>query len=125
MKFWTSALIDGLAVSAFAAIGRLSHGELGDLAGTWHTAWPFLTGAAIGTLVSRSWRHPGSIPGGVAVWACTLLCGMALRVLSGGTIAVSFVIVAGITLAVLLLGWRLILALAGRAHAGRRLGAAA
>lgn len=108
MKFWTSALIDALAVSTFAVIGRLSHGELTDVAGTWHTAWPFLAGAAIGTIASRSWRRPGSMAGGVVIWVCTVVVGMVLRVLTGNTIAVSFVVVAAVTLAALLLGWRAI-----------------
>ena len=123
MKFWTSALADGLAVSAFAVIGRLSHGELTDLAGTWHTVWPFLAGAAVGTVVSRSWRHPGSLSGGLAIWGCTLIGGMLLRVLAGDTIAVSFVVVAAVTLAVLILGWRAIRHLLTRSRTTPRVGA--
>ncbi|GAA3630701.1 DUF3054 domain-containing protein [Microlunatus ginsengisoli] len=122
MKFWTSALIDGLAVSAFAVIGRLSHGELTDLGGTWHTAWPFLAGAAIGTIAARAWRRPGSYVGGLVIWACTVVGGMVLRVLSGATIAVSFVLVTAITLAILLLGWRLVCHLLARARRRARTG---
>ena len=123
MKFWTSALIDALAVSAFAAIGRLSHHELTDVSGTWRTAWPFLAGAAIGTIAARSWRRPGSLAGGVVIWACTVIIGMVLRVLSGNTIAVSFVIVTAVTLGVLLLGWRAICGLVGRTRNRQRVGA--
>jgi Protein of unknown function (DUF3054) len=117
VKFWSSALADVIAITGFAVIGRSSHGEMNDLAGTWHTAWPFLAGAAVGTLVSRAWRKPGAIGNGVLIWACTLIGGMALRVLSGGTIAWSFVIVAGLVLATFLLGWRAVYARVRRARA--------
>lgn len=45
-------------------------------------------------------------PTGVVVWVSTLVIGMILRVVSGQGIAVSFVIVAAIVLAVFLVGWR-------------------
>jgi len=116
VKFWTSALIDALAVSAFAVIGRLSHGELTDVSGIWRTAWPFLAGAAIGTIAARSWRRPASMAGGVVIWACTVVIGLVLRVLSGNTIAASFVVVTAVTLGVVLLGWRAVCGLVGRAR---------
>ncbi len=116
MKFWASAAIDAAAVTVFAVIGRLSHGEWAGPAGVWHTAWPFLAGAAVGTLAARAWRRPGSLAGGVVIWACTLVVGMVSRVLSGGTIAASFVVVAAISLAVLLLGWRVVCHLIGRSR---------
>jgi hypothetical protein len=115
VKFLPSLVADAVAVTVFAVVGRRSHGELSDLAGTWHTVWPFLAGAAIGTLVSRSWRRPASMSSGAVIWAGTLAGGMALRLLSGNTIAASFVVVAGIVLAVLLLGWRGSYALVRRA----------
>ena len=122
MQFWTSALADGLAVSAFAAIGRLSHGELTDLAGTWHTAWPFLAGAAVGTVVSRSWRHPGSLSGprGLGRHAGRRHAAAGAR---RRHVAASFVIVAAIVLAVLLLGWRAICHLLTRSRTRPRVGA--
>jgi hypothetical protein len=40
------------------------------------------------------------------VWISTLAGGMLLRVVSGQGTAVSFVLVAGVVLAVFLLGWR-------------------
>ena len=95
-------------MSVFAVIGRISHGESAGPLGIWHTAWPFLTGTAVGTIAARAWRRPGSLAAGVVIWACTVAGGMVLRVLSGNTIAVSFVVVAAISLAVPLLGWRAI-----------------
>ncbi len=120
MRFWPSALADAIAVCVFAVIGRRNHGELSDVAGIWHTAWPFLAGLAFGTLVSRAWRRPASIAGGVPIWVCTLVGGMVVRVLSGNTVALPFVIVAGIVLAVFLLGWRALYVLLRRARERRR-----
>ncbi len=107
MKPAVALAVDGACVVAFALIGRASHAEAFDLAGLARTAGPFLAGAAIGTLLGRTWRRPLTLASGVAVWTGTLVGGMLLRALTGGGVAVSFVIVAGITLAVLLLGWRL------------------
>ncbi|HET9647558.1 MAG TPA: DUF3054 domain-containing protein [Microlunatus sp.] len=117
MKFWPSLIVDTIAVSVFAIIGRRSHGELSDLAGTWHTAWPFLAGMVLGTVLARSWRRPGSLSSGIVIWACTLVGGMLLRVVSGNTVAITFVIVAGVVLAAFLLGWRGLYSLIRRARA--------
>ena len=45
---------------------------------------------------------------GVGVWAITVAAGMALRALSGGGIAVSFIVVASLFLAAGLIGWRVV-----------------
>jgi Protein of unknown function (DUF3054) len=100
-------LLDAVLVVVFAIIGRSSHAEGLDVAGVWGTAWPFLAGTAVGWIVARAWRHPLAIwPTGVVVWACTLVVGMLLRVVSGQGVAVAFIIVATRTLALLLVGWR-------------------
>jgi Protein of unknown function (DUF3054) len=106
VRFWLAAAADAVAVSTFAAVGRRSHADRLDLAGGWHIAWPFLAGAAIGTLVGRTWRRPESLASGVVVWAGTLIGGMTLRALSGGGVQPSFVVIAGLILAGVLLGWR-------------------
>lgn len=110
-----SALIDGAVVVVFTVIGRLSHGEPADVPGIWRTAWPFLAGATIGTLLARAWRHPGSLADGLVIWACTLVGGMLLRLLIG-EIATSFVVVTAVVLGVLLLGWRVVCHLVARAR---------
>jgi len=78
-------------------------------------AAPFLIGAAVGWGASRGWRAPTSLATGAAAWAGALAVGMVLRNLAWdrGT-APSFVVVAAIALAVLLLGWRLVLRLRAR-----------
>jgi DUF3054 family protein len=106
VKVWSAIAVDVIAVVVFAIVGRSSHHETNDLLGVAVTAWPFLVGCLIGLVVGRIWRRPAAVSTGVVVWLCTLFVGMALRALTGRGVTVTFVIVAGISLAVLLLGWR-------------------
>ncbi|BBY27404.1 DUF3054 domain-containing protein [Mycolicibacterium sediminis] len=98
---------DAACVLAFAAVGRRSHAEGLTVTGVLETAWPFLSGTALGWLIIRGWRNPSSVvPTGVAVWVATVVVGMALRRATSQGTAVSFVIVASLATGVLLLGWR-------------------
>lgn len=100
-------LADAACVLAFAAVGRRSHEEGLNLTGVFETAWPFLSGTALGWLVIRGWRRPTAlVPTGVAVWVATVVVGMALRKATSQGTAVSFVVVASLVTAILLLGWR-------------------
>ena len=91
----------------FATIGRRSHAEGLTISGIAETAWPFLVGTLVGWLLSRAWRRPAAIvPTGVAVWLCTVVVGMVLRKLTSAGVAPSFIVVASLSTAVLLLGWR-------------------
>ena len=102
-----SFLFDAVLVVAFAIIGRSTHEEGLDLAGVWATAWPFLAGLVFGWVVTLAWRHPLAVwPTGVVVWAGTFVVGMLLRAATGQGVALAFIIVAALTLAVLLMGWR-------------------
>jgi len=108
-------LVDAVLVVVFALVGRSSHAEGLDPAGVWGTAWPFLAGLAVGWLVALGWRHPLAVwPTGIVAWAGTLVVGMLLRVASGQGAALAFIIVAALTLAVLLIGWRGLASLVGR-----------
>jgi peptidoglycan/LPS O-acetylase OafA/YrhL len=99
--------IDALCVLVFCAVGRRSHAEGVTIAGVAETAWPFLTGAAVGWVMSRGWRRPTALrPTGLAVWLCTIAVGMLLRKASSQGVVFSFVIVASLVTALLLLGWR-------------------
>ena len=101
--------LDVLAVLLFAAVGRRSHAEGLAVVGVLRTAWPFLAGVAAGWLLARAWRAPDAlVTSGVPVWLGALVVGMLLRVATGAGTAPSFVVVAAISLAVLLLGWRLV-----------------
>src|ERR1700759_4165796 len=108
-------LADIVCVLVFCAIGRRSHAEGLTVAGVAQTAWPFLTGAGVGWLLIRGWRKPDTVvPTGVAVWVCTVVVGMLLRKASSAGVQTSFVVVASVATAVLLLGWRAVAALIRR-----------
>ncbi|MGB8403025.1 MAG: DUF3054 domain-containing protein [Mycobacterium sp.] len=103
----TALLIDVVCIVVFATVGRRSHAEGITLAGVAHTAWPFLTGTAVGWVASQGWRRPLTIvPTGLAVWIGTVVIGMLLRKATSQGVAVSFIVVASTVTAVLLLGWR-------------------
>ena len=110
---------DAVCIAVFCAIGRRSHEEGITVGGVASTAWPFLAGAAVGWLVARAWRRPLALaPTGVVIWLCTVVVGMLLRRFGAsgpdhGT-APSFIVVASLVTAALLLGWR-----AGAAAVGR------
>ena len=110
---------DLACVLVFTALGRRNHDEGVSLAGVAETAWPFITGTLAGWLLSRGWRRPTALaPTGLVVWVCTVVVGMALRKVTSAGIAVSFIVVASLVTALLLLGWRAALA----ALTGRRNG---
>ncbi|MDV3128507.1 DUF3054 domain-containing protein [Mycobacterium sp. 21AC1] len=114
----TSALAflgDLLCVVVFCTLGRRSHAEGLTVAGVAETAWPFLVGTVVGWLVSRGWQRPTSLaPTGIAVWVSTVVIGMLLRKATSAGVAGSFIVVATLVTAVLLLGWRAVAAGAGR-----------
>lgn len=113
MRFVPALVVDAVLVILFALIGRASHGE--DLGGVFLTAWPFLVALVVGHLLAALLparpRRPWSWLWGVVVWIVTLAGGMLLRVATGDTAAIAFIIVATLTLAVFLIGWRLLAAL--------------
>ena len=110
-----AALIDAVLILVFAAIGRDAHQRADVLTGVFSTAWPFLAGAAIAWLSARIWRAPfATWPSGVAVWIGTVAGGMLLRAVTGQTVVLAFIIVALISLAILLLGYRAVIALVTR-----------
>jgi hypothetical protein len=117
MQILPAIAVDVICILIFAIVGRSSHQEATDLLGVAHTAWPFLAGCLLGTLLGRTWRHPYALASGVAVWLGTVIGGMTLRVLTGAGVQLSFVVVASIVLALFILGWRAGLRLIQRARA--------
>lgn len=108
-------LADLAAVVVFAAVGRRSHAEGLTVTGVLETAWPFLAGTAVGWVAVRGWRRPTALtPTGLAVWVATVVVGMLLRRATSAGTAFSFVVVASVATAVLLLGWRGVAALRAR-----------
>ncbi|MED5811482.1 DUF3054 domain-containing protein [Mycolicibacterium sp. 050232] len=117
----TAFLADLICVVVFCTIGRRSHAEGITLAGVAETAWPFLTGTVVGWLLSRGWQRPTSLaPTGIVVWVSTVVVGMVLRKLTSAGVAVSFIVVASLVTALLLLGWRGVLAVRGRTQSERQ-----
>ncbi|WP_230208178.1 DUF3054 domain-containing protein [Microlunatus sp. Gsoil 973] len=132
MRFLGAIGLDVVVVLVFAAVGRGSHAESDTVAGILITAWPYLVAAVVGPLIALGWQrtnrrrpnhrrptrwHPYAWRTGLVVWVTTVVLGMVLRLLAGGTAAWPFWIVAFITLGIGLLGWRLLARLvSGRAR---------
>jgi hypothetical protein len=111
----TALATDIVCVVIFCTIGRRSHAEGLTPSGIAETAWPFLVGTLTGWLLSRAWQRPAAlVPTGVAVWLCTVVVGMLLRKLTSAGVAPSFIVVASLSTALLLLGWRAVATLLSR-----------
>lgn len=114
--------IDVILVAVFCVIGRLSHAEgvLSDIPGLLGTIWPFLVALLAAHAVMLIRRTPADrmLPG-VVIWAVTVVVGLVLRALSGQGTAIAFMIVATLTLALFLVGWRAVVALVRRVRRGR------
>ena len=124
-KYLPALVLDVVLVIVFCAIGRRSHDEANALTGLATTAWPFLTGLAVGWLATVAlYRDKFDafliVPTGIVVWLSTLAVGMLLRVVSGQGTAFSFVLVAGTVLAVVLLGWRAVAKIVTKSRATTR-----
>ncbi|WP_431806761.1 DUF3054 domain-containing protein [Microbacterium paraoxydans] len=119
MRYLPALIVDAVLVLVFAAIGRASHQE--DPAGFLLTAWPFLValllGYAVALLLPGRPRRPWSLAWGAVVWVVTVAGGMLVRVLSGDTAEVPFIVVAAIVLGLFLVGWRALAALLRRVRA--------
>lgn len=116
-------VIDVVLVAVFCVIGRLSHAEgiFGDIPGLLNTTWPFFVAVFVAhgaLLIGRA--RTDRLPAGTLIWAVTVAGGLLLRALSGQGTALPFIIVAALTLALFLLGWRAILALVRRVRGRAR-----
>jgi len=107
---------DVLAVLVFAAVGRSSHAGVVDAYGVLTTAAPFLLGLLVGWLVARVWRAPLRLPVGVAVWAVVVVVGLGVRAAFTHRLPLTFVLIAAVSLALFLLGWRAVARLIARSH---------
>ncbi|WP_427007528.1 DUF3054 domain-containing protein [Pseudarthrobacter sp. H2] len=116
-----AAAADLALILAFAAIGRDAHQRGEVITGVLATAWPFLAGAAVSWLALRVWRAPlAPWPAGVVVWLGTVAVGMLLRAATGQSVVLPFIIVALLSLAVFLLGYRLVVAWVRRFGTSRK-----
>jgi Protein of unknown function (DUF3054) len=116
-----AAAADAVAVVVFAAVGRLSHGEADDLLGLVGTAAPFGVGLVVAWATPLVRRDPAAWPAGAVALVCTAAIGLLLRAGFVGRLPLSFAVVATLSLAVLLLGWRGLAALVSKtAHRATR-----
>lgn len=102
--------IDVLVVIVFATMGRLSHDlDLFRDGGVLATAWPFLVSLLVALAITRVWKAPLQLwPHAIVLWLITVGGGLALRVASGETAELPFIIVAVLVLALGLIGWRIV-----------------
>lgn len=100
--------LDLVLIVVFAVIGRASHGESLSAGGVALTGWPFLVAGLLGSLVATRLLGSSWIREGIAVWLTTAVLGLLLRAVTGGGMAVAFVIVATTVLGLLLVGWRFV-----------------
>ncbi|WP_091230583.1 DUF3054 domain-containing protein [Microbacterium sp. 3J1] len=122
MRYLPALVLDAVLVLVFAVIGRASHDE--DPLGFLLTAWPFLVALLVGHLVAALLparpRRPWSPAWGAVVWLVTVVGGLLLRVASGATAQVPFIVVATLVLGLFLIGWRLAAAVVRRRGARER-----
>ncbi len=110
-----AAAADVAAVVVFAAVGRRTHAEAGDLIGLAATAAPFAVGLAVAWSTPVVRRSPAGLRAGAVAVLCAAGVGLLLRAAVTGRLPLSFAVVATVSLAVLLLGWRGVAALVSRA----------
>lgn len=107
MNRYLPLVIDLVLVVIFAAVGRASHGL--NALGILSTAWPFLLACLIGWIVVQLAKFAGTgLRAGLAMALVTWLGGIGIRLLSGNTADPAFILVAGATLTLFQLGWRII-----------------
>lgn len=102
------------SILIFALLARMAHNSAElplSFFGWLDTAWPFLLGvaAAWGLWGSRviGIRHWGMYRFGTLVWLCAVLAGLGIWTLTHGHLPHwSFVLVASVTSAIFLFGWR-------------------
>jgi len=103
--------LDLAAVLLFVAIGRTVHADGASIAAFTSTAWPFVSGLALGWLALLAWTlPPGTLVSGLVVVLSTVALGMTFRVVSGQGTALAFILVAFGFLGAEMLGWRALVA---------------
>jgi len=115
-------VLDAVLVMVFAAFGRGAHSEGTAVSQVWDTAWPFLVGLVVGwAVLLMTRRNPSAVASGAVLWAATLVVGMVIRGLGDGRVPHwSFIMVAGIAIAVFLVGWRAVRAVVLRRRSASR-----
>lgn len=108
----TVLVADLVAVFAFATFARLAHRGDGlalSLEGVLSTYWPFAIGVVVAfiVLVAAKWDGAKVRPAGVTAWVVTVVIGLIIwGVRNSAFPHWSFILVASIMSALLMLGWR-------------------
>jgi Protein of unknown function (DUF3054) len=97
---------DVVAVIVFAAIGRASHDESGNVLALAGTAAPFAVGLAAAWATPIVRTRPAGLRAGATVLAGTAVIGLLVRFAFTDRLPLTFVAVAVVSLGALLLGWR-------------------
>ena len=126
VSYVQAAVMDIIAVLLFALLARIAHNSP-ELPFSWGgvltTAWPFLLGAAAGFGVMTILRRPAGavVPFGITVWIPAVIVGLTIWGFHHSKFPHwSFIIVATVTSAIFILGWRgLTRFSASRAHKRR------
>jgi|SRR5271165_2265307 len=106
--------MDIAAVVLFVGIGRAVHADSASVTGFASTAWPFVSGLALGWTALLAWKLPAeALVSGLVVVLSTVVFGMSLRVVSGQGTALAFILVAVAFLGAEMLGWRLLAGVLG------------
>ncbi len=108
VRWLLPVVADLVCVLAFAVGGKTSH-EAGDSESVvLAIVWPYALAVVVAHagLLWRGRRTSRTWPEGVVVLAVTYVLGMLLRAASGRGIAVGFLVVAVLFLALTMLGWR-------------------
>ncbi len=99
----TTAIVDAVAVVVFVVVGQRNHDGSSDIYGIINLAAPFLIALGTSWAILRTWRRPFNRASFVATWAITVVGGLFLRrVIFDRGIAITFIIVAVISLGLLL-----------------------
>lgn len=111
---------DVVAIAAFALFARIAH-QTEDMplnfAGWLSTLWPFLLGVALSWVIIAATKWDGArlVPAGVSAWLITVVVGLGIWTVRNGEFPHwSFILVATIMSALLMLGWRVIAGVVGR-----------
>lgn len=116
----TAIALDLVAIAAFALFARMAH-QSDDMpfnfAGWASTVWPFALGVVLGWVVVLVGSHKDG-DRGVLVWLVTVVTGLVIWGIRNQALPHwSFVIVASVMSALLMLGWRGLAKLFGKKSA--------
>lgn len=116
MSKGAALLADIVAIALFALLARVAH-QSEDMplsfTGWLSTLWPFALGVLLAWVVLAALKREGiaSYPDGLIVWVITVVTGLVIWAIRNSAMPHwSFILVASVTSAILMFGWRLVAA---------------